>query len=129
MAKKPVDHFNTGMWTSPWQQVKSLWNISTSRQDSDYSLEIFGDVAYGTTNIDFSQSLADELYRVRSYRPAWLKVAQEQVQMSTSAGARLEKKIWESKNGRHSLNAWGERGSGRNPYKAGGLTYGYRFRH
>ncbi len=57
------------------------------------NLEIFGDVAYGTTNIDFSQSLADELYRVRSYRPAWLKVAQEQVQMSTSAGARLEKKI------------------------------------
>ncbi len=43
--KKPVDHFNTGMWTSPWQQVKSLWNISTSRIRPDYSLEVFGDVA------------------------------------------------------------------------------------
>ena len=57
------------------------------------NLETFGEVQYGTTNIDFSQGLADEIYRVRSYRPAWLKVAQNQVQMATRAGARLEKKI------------------------------------
>ncbi len=57
------------------------------------NLELFGDVDYGTTNIDFSQQLADEIYRVRSYRPAWLKVAYEQVEMSTGAGSRVEKKI------------------------------------
>lgn len=56
-------------------------------------LEIFGQVDYGTTNIDFSQALADEIYRVRSYRPAWLKVSFEQVELSTSAGANVEKKI------------------------------------
>ncbi len=57
------------------------------------NLEMFGDVKYGTTNIDFSQGLADEIYRVRSYRAAWLKVAYDQVQLSTSAGSRVEKKI------------------------------------
>jgi len=56
-------------------------------------LEVFGQTDYGTTNIDFSQALADELYRVRSYRPAWLKVAFEQVELSTSAGSSVEKKI------------------------------------
>jgi len=57
------------------------------------NLEIFNEVQYGTTNIDFSQALADEISRVRSYRPAWLKVAYEQVEMSTNAGAQVEKKI------------------------------------
>ncbi len=57
------------------------------------NLEIFGNVDYGTTNIDFSQALANELYRVRSYRPAWLKVAFEKVELSTSVGAAVEKKI------------------------------------
>lgn len=57
------------------------------------NLETFGEIAYGTTNIDFSQQLADEIYRVRSYRPAWLKVAYEQVEMSTGAGSQVEKKI------------------------------------
>ncbi len=56
-------------------------------------LETFGDVDYGTTNIDFSMALANELYRVRSYRPAWLKVAFEQVALSTDIGASVEKKI------------------------------------
>lgn len=56
-------------------------------------LETFDDISYGTTNIDFSQALADELYRVRSYRAAWLKVAYEQVSLGTSAGSRVEKKI------------------------------------
>ncbi len=57
------------------------------------NLDIFDDVKYGTTNIDFSAALADEIYRVRSYRPAWLKVAFEQVEVSTTAGSRVEKKI------------------------------------
>ncbi len=56
-------------------------------------LEIFDDVKYGTTNIDFSQNLANELSRVRSYRPAWLKVAFEQVALSTDVGENVEKKI------------------------------------
>ena len=56
-------------------------------------LSTIGDVDYGTTNIDFSQALADEIYRVRSYRPAWLKVAFEKVELSTSAGGIVEKKI------------------------------------
>lgn len=57
------------------------------------NLEIFGDVDFGTTNIDFSQNLADELYRVRSYRPAWLKVNFEKVELSTAVGSAVEKKI------------------------------------
>jgi hypothetical protein len=56
-------------------------------------LDTIGDVDYGTTNIDFSQALADEIYRVRSYRPAWLKVAFEKVELATSAGGTVEKKI------------------------------------
>lgn len=56
-------------------------------------LDTFGDVDYGTTNIDFSQALADEIYRVRSYRPAWLKVAFEKVELSTAVGGTVEKKI------------------------------------
>ena len=56
-------------------------------------LETLGDVDYGTTNIDFSQALADEIYRVRSYRPAWLKVAFEKVELSTAVGGTVEKKI------------------------------------
>jgi hypothetical protein len=56
-------------------------------------LETFGDTDFGTTNIDFSQALADEIYRVRSYRPAWLKVAFEKVELSTSISSNVEKKI------------------------------------
>ncbi|MDX2306541.1 MAG: SWIM zinc finger family protein [Microscillaceae bacterium] len=56
-------------------------------------LETFGEVQFGTTNIDFSQALADEIYRVRSYRPAWLKVAFEKVELSTAIGSNVEKKI------------------------------------
>ena len=56
-------------------------------------LETFGDTDYGTTNIDFSQALADEIYRVRNYRPAWLKVSFEKVELSTAAGSNVEKKI------------------------------------
>jgi len=56
-------------------------------------LETLGDIHYGTTNIDFSQALADEIYRVRSYRPAWLKVAFEKVELATNMGSNIEKKI------------------------------------
>lgn len=56
-------------------------------------LQTFNETRYGTTNIDFSAALADEVYRIRSYRPAWLKVAFEKIELSTSAGAAVEKKI------------------------------------
>lgn len=56
-------------------------------------LETYGQTEYGTTNIDFSQNLADELYRVRSYRPAWLNVSYEEVKMATSIASAVEKKI------------------------------------
>ncbi|MBC8043824.1 MAG: hypothetical protein IAF08_10320 [Rhizobacter sp.] len=56
-------------------------------------LETFGQTDYGTTNIDFSLGLANEIYRVRSYRPAWLKVAFDKVELSTDAGSNVEKKI------------------------------------
>jgi hypothetical protein len=56
-------------------------------------LDIFGERACGTTNIDFSRHLARELERVRSYRPAWLQIGAEQVSLATHAGEALEKKI------------------------------------
>jgi hypothetical protein len=56
-------------------------------------LERFGPVAYGTTNVDYSRALADEIRRVRSYRPAFLQIAAGGVTVATGAGERLEKKI------------------------------------
>lgn len=56
-------------------------------------LDVFGQAAYGTTNIDFSRRLADEFARVRSYRPAWLQIGAEGVGLATGAGDVLEKKI------------------------------------
>ena len=56
-------------------------------------LETFGQTVFGTTNIDFSQRLADEFVRVRNYRPAWLEVGAEGVVIATGAGERVEKKI------------------------------------
>ena len=56
-------------------------------------LETFGGTVFGTTNVDFSQRLADEIKRVRNYRPAWLNVGGEGVSVSTSAGTQFEKKI------------------------------------
>ncbi|HVF85215.1 MAG TPA: BRCT domain-containing protein [Abditibacteriaceae bacterium] len=56
-------------------------------------LETFGDIQYGTTNVDFSIRLADEFKRVRSYRPSWIQVEPGGVSMQTSAGAQFEKKI------------------------------------
>lgn len=51
------------------------------------------EVSYGTTNVDFSQRLADELMRVRSYRPAMLDVGAGGVSIATTAGEQFEKKI------------------------------------
>jgi hypothetical protein len=56
-------------------------------------LDTFGDTKFGTTNIDFSLGLANELYRVRSYRPAWLKVSFEKVELATELASNVEKKI------------------------------------
>jgi hypothetical protein len=56
-------------------------------------LTAFGDVGFGTTNVDYSQALADEMARVRSYRPAWLRIGAEGVALTTSAGQAVEKKI------------------------------------
>jgi hypothetical protein len=56
-------------------------------------LEMFGETLFGTTNVDYSRALADEIRRVRSYRPAFLSVAAEGVTVATGAGERVEKKI------------------------------------
>lgn len=57
------------------------------------SLDIFGSAVFGTTNIDYSRPLADEIRRIRSYRPAFLQIGAEGVSVSTSAGESIEKKI------------------------------------
>lgn len=57
------------------------------------NLELEGEPRYGTTNIDFSEKLAREFQRLRSYRPAFLDVGAEQVTIKTSAGSAVEKKI------------------------------------
>lgn len=72
-----------------------------SRDESSYAcvrvpldnLETLGSVSYGTTNVDYSQALADEMARVRDYRGAFLSVGQGGVSVQTSAGTRVEKKI------------------------------------
>ena len=72
-----------------------------SRDESSYgcvrvptkNLDVVGAVSYGTTNVDYSQALADEMARVRDYRGAWLGVGQEGISVQTTAGARVEKKI------------------------------------
>jgi hypothetical protein len=56
-------------------------------------LETFGETQFGTTNVDYSRALADEIRRVRSYRPAFLAVSAGGVSVATGAGERLEKKI------------------------------------
>ena len=57
------------------------------------SLDIFGTAVYGTTNIDYSRPLADEIRRIRSYRPAFLQIGAEGVTIATGAGESVEKKI------------------------------------
>jgi hypothetical protein len=65
-----------------------------SRDESSYgrvtvpteNLQTLGDTVFGTTNVDYSKRLADEMRRVRDYRPAFLGVGGEGVSLSTSAG-------------------------------------------
>ncbi len=72
-----------------------------SRDESSYgcvrvptdNLDVVGKVSYGTTNVDYSQALADEMARVRDYRGAFLGVGAEGISVQTTAGARVEKKI------------------------------------
>ena len=56
-------------------------------------LDTFGETVFGTTNVDYSRALADEIRRVRSYRPAFLAVESGGVSIATGAGERYEKKI------------------------------------
>ena len=56
-------------------------------------LDILSPTVYGTTNVDYSKTLADEIARVRDYRPAFLQVEAGGVTVGTGAGERMEKKI------------------------------------
>lgn len=56
-------------------------------------LDTLGETVFGTTNVDYSRELADEIRRVRSYRPAFLNVGAGGVSIATGAGERYEKKI------------------------------------
>jgi hypothetical protein len=103
-------------WKWLYDKNKALWMILDpvvsvhpdavifevfSRDESSYArvtvptekLDTFGETIFGTTNVDFSPRLADEMKRVRDYRPAFLGVGGEGVSIATSAGAQFEKKI------------------------------------
>jgi hypothetical protein len=56
-------------------------------------LDTLDETVYGTTNVDYSRALADEIRRVRSYRPAFLSVGAAGVSIATGAGECYEKKI------------------------------------
>ena len=56
-------------------------------------LDTLGETVYGTTNVDYSQALANEIARVRDYRPAYLSVGGGGVSVATGAGEHMEKKI------------------------------------
>ena len=47
----------------------------------------------GTTNIDFTNKLANEFKRIRSYRPLKLKIGQDNVKVSSGFTENIEKKI------------------------------------
>lgn len=72
-----------------------------SRDESSYgrvtvpteNLQTLGETVFGTTNVDYSKRLADEMRRVRDYRPAFLGVGGEGISLATSAGNQFEKKI------------------------------------
>jgi hypothetical protein len=57
------------------------------------NLDTMGETVYGTTNVDYSQALANEIARVRDYRPAYLSVGGGGVSVATGAGEHMEKKI------------------------------------
>ncbi|HEX9996861.1 MAG TPA: BRCT domain-containing protein [Abditibacterium sp.] len=71
------------------QDESSYGRVTVAQQN----LQTEGEVVYGTTNVDFSEALANEIRRVRPYRPAKLGVEGGGVAISTDAGSRLEKKI------------------------------------
>ena len=71
------------------QDESSYGRVTVAAQN----LETQGETVFGTTNVDFSAALADEIRRVRSYRPAQLNVEGGGVSIGTDAGTRLEKKI------------------------------------
>jgi len=56
-------------------------------------LDTMGETVYGTTNVDYSKALANEIARVRDYRPAYLQVGGGGVTVATGAGEHMEKKI------------------------------------
>jgi hypothetical protein len=99
-----------------WDNAREMWMVLDpvvsvhpdavlfevfSRDESSYGrvtvpmeeLDRFGELACGTTNIDFSQRLARELGRVRSYRKAWLQIGAGEVSLATRSGDVVEKKI------------------------------------
>ena len=65
------------------------------------ALDVAGEPAYGTTNVDFSQALFDGLQQMRSYRRTRLTIGREAVGLATTAdggravprGEVLEKRI------------------------------------
>lgn len=61
------------------------------------ALDVEGEVALGTTNIDFSQTLFDGIQQMRSYRRTHLLIGREAVKLATpdaaTAGGVLEKRI------------------------------------
>jgi len=57
------------------------------------NLNVRGSPAWGTTNIDFSESLARAFQRVRSYRPAILDIGVGTVTAGTASDMAIEKKI------------------------------------
>ncbi len=56
-------------------------------------LDTLGETVFGTTNVDYSKALANEIARVRDYRPAYLQVGGGGVTVATGAGEHMEKKI------------------------------------
>jgi hypothetical protein len=56
-------------------------------------LTLHDDPSPGVTNVDFSDDLAREIARIRTYRPARLRVGAEAVNLGTEAGRAVEKKI------------------------------------
>ena len=56
-------------------------------------MEGYEEMQRGTTNIDFSKSLAEEFDRVRSYRPLELNVGFKEANFSTNISSTIEKKI------------------------------------
>lgn len=57
------------------------------------NLEVRDTPTWGTTNIDFSEALAQAFERVRSYRPAVLDIGHGQVAAGTASSMAIEKKI------------------------------------